>query len=435
MNNKGFAVSGIIYSILILFLVLIFGVLSLLGTRKLILDKVKNDVMNELNDDVIELPYRDLSGANRPELIDNMIPITYDGENWIYADLYEKWYDYESQEWANAVVLNSGVNKNIGDTISESEIALWYVWIPRYKYQLFNANNTSASSQIINIEFESGTKTTGTVSCVDAIATSGTSSQTCTNAVNGNWYTHPAFTFGEDEISGFWVGKFEVSGNTTTMTIKPGVSSLRSKTIYNFFTAIQNIKSKYNLSGDSHMIKNMEWGAVAYLKQSKYGLGETDITINNNSSYYTGGGSSTTSYKSNIKQSTTGNIYGIYDMSGGAYEFVMSNMVTSSGSYYPSSSGMSSAPDSKYYDKYTYGSSRTTHGRGKLGDATKETLTTFGNSSGGWYNDYAYFLYSSYSWFYRGGYYSNSSYAGIFNFYRVNGGSSSSISTRAVITP
>ena len=435
MNNKGFAVSGIIYSILILFLVLIFGVLSLLGTRKLILDKVKNDVMNELNDDVIELPYRDLSGANRPELIDNMIPITYDGENWIYADLYEKWYDYESQEWANAVVLNSGVNKNIGDTISESEIALWYVWIPRYKYQLFNANNTSVSSQIINVEFESGTKTTGTVSCVDAIATSGTSSQTCTNASNRNWYTHPAFTFGEDEISGFWVGKFEVSGNTTTMTIKPGVSSLRSKTIYNFFTAIQNIKSKYNLSGDSHMIKNMEWGAVAYLKQSKYGLGETDITINNNSSYYTGGGSSTTSYKSNIKQSTTGNIYGIYDMSGGAYEYVMSNMVTSSGSYYPSISGMSSAPDSKYYDKYTYGSSTTTHGRGKLGDATKETLTTFGNSSGGWYNDYAYFLYSSYSWFYRGGYYSNSSYAGIFNFYRVKGGSSSSISTRAVITP
>ena len=98
MNNKGFAVSGIIYSILILFLILIFGILSILGSRKLILDKFKNDVMNELNDEVFELFYRDRSGANRPELLDNMIPIKYDGTNWIYADIYEQWYDYDNQE-------------------------------------------------------------------------------------------------------------------------------------------------------------------------------------------------------------------------------------------------------------------------------------------------------------------------------------------------
>ncbi len=47
------------------------------------------------------------------------------------------------------------------------------------------------------------------------------------------------------------------------------------------------------------MMKNMEWGAVAYLKQSKYGLGTANITVNSNSSNYTGGGSSNTSYKSN----------------------------------------------------------------------------------------------------------------------------------------
>lgn len=64
---------------------------------------------------------------------------------------------------------------------------------------------------------------------------------------------------------------------------------------------------------------------VAYLKQTKYGLGEIDITINSNSSYYNGGGSSNISYKSNIGQSTIRNIYGIYDMSGETYEFVISN--------------------------------------------------------------------------------------------------------------
>ena len=109
------------------------------------------------------------------------------------------------------------------------------MWIPRYKYQLFNANNGSAPEQLINIEFENGTETTGTVSCTDAVSGSGSSSETCTNATNGNWYTHPAFTFGDKELTGFWVGKFEISGSTAGITIKPGVTSLRSQTVSDFF--------------------------------------------------------------------------------------------------------------------------------------------------------------------------------------------------------
>ena len=381
-----------------------------------------------------EEDYTDNSGANAPELDTNMIPIRYDGTNWVYADTTQAWYNYDNQEWANAVVLNESVTKNIGDIITEDEIALWYVWIPRYKYQLFNANNGSVSQQLINVTFESGTATTGTVKCTDAVSGSGSSSQTCTNASNGNWYTHPAFTFGSEQVSGFWVGKFEVSGTTDNMTIKPGVQSLRSTTVSAFFTAIQNIKSSYSLSGDSHMMKNMEWGAVAYLKQSKYGLGTTDITINS-STYYTGGGSNITSYKSNTGQSTTGNVYGVYDMSGGAYEYVMGNMVNSSGSFYSSIAGFSSAPNAKYYDKYTYSSDLTTHSRGKLGDATKETLKSYGNSTGGWYDDYAYFVTSSYSWFVRGGNYSEGSYAGVFYFYNHNGDADSDSSARAVLIP
>ena len=84
-------------------------------------------------------------------------------------------------------------------------------------------------------------------------------------------------------------------------------------------------------SADSHMMKNIEWGAVAYLKQSNYGLGITDITINNNKYYLTGGGTDT-SYKTNIGQSTSGNITGAYDMSGGAEEYVMGNCNKTAGS-------------------------------------------------------------------------------------------------------
>ena len=408
-------------------------------------DRFSYNLNNECVEKIIKPNYVDASGANAPELDTNMVPIKYDGSNWVYADTSESWYNYDNKEWANAVVLNSGVTKNVGDTITESDIALWYVWIPRYKYQLFNADNGSVASQLINIEFESGTASTGTVSCTDAIATSGSSSETCTNASNGNWYTHPAFTFGEEEITGFWIGKFEVSGSTDAITIKPNVSSLRSTTVSAFFTAIQNMKTTYGLSGDSHMIKNMEWGAVAYLKQSKYGLGETDIGINNNSSYTTGCGETAGSSSSSTCEaynttngmlaSTTGNIYGVYDMSGGSSEYVMGNMANSSGAFDASSSGFSSAPDAKYYDAYTYGTDYENHGRGKLGDATKETLATFGNYTGGWYSDYAYFVYSSGSWFARGGLCYSGSGAGVFLFNCYTGRGDITYSSRAVLVP
>ena len=381
--------------------------------------------------------YADNSGANRPELFENMVPIKYENNKWIVADTSQKWYDYNNKEWANAVVLNKGVTKNIGNEITEEEISLWYVWIPRYKYTIFNGNNEGVTAKLINITFEHGKSNTGTLQC----RTIDDGSEMCTDNLNGgtinqiSTYTHPAFKFGNTELTGFWVGKFEVSGSTSAITVKPNVTSLRSQKVSSFFTAIQNVKTTYGINNaDSHMLKNIEWGAVAYLKQSKYGLGTTDIAVNTNSSYYTGGGTSD-AYKTKVAQSTTGNIYGVYDMSGGAWEYVMGNMNNSSNAFYSSNAGFATALDAKYYDSYKYdSSSNKTHARGKLGDATKETLATFGSNTGGWYSDYAYFPSSSYSWFLRGGFYSNGTHAGVFNFNKGVGGGASDSSARAVLS-
>ena len=375
--------------------------------------------------------YEDNSGANKPVLFNNMKPIKYENNKWIVADLYSKWYDYDAKEWANAVVLNSGVTKNVGDEVTEEDVALWYVWIPRYKYTIFNGNNESAAAQLINVTFESGTNRTGTVTCSD----NADGSETCSTITNGtSTYTHPAFKFGNTELTGFWVGKFEVSGSTSAITVKPNVTSLRSQTVSSFFTAIQNVKTTYGINNaDSHMMKNMEWGAVAYLKQSKYGLGTTDIAVNTNSNSYTGGGQSD-AYKTNVAQSTTGNIYGVYDMSGGAWEYAMGNVKDSSNAFYSSNAGFTTAPNTKYYDSYKYDSSNTTHARGKLGDATKETLATFGSGAGGWYSDYAFFPGSSFSWFLRGGYYGFGTVAGVFYFNDSDGGGYLNYSARAVMS-
>ena len=342
--------------------------------------------------------YKDNSSANTPILFKNMVPIKYENNKWIIADLGQKWYDYDAKEWANAVVLNSGVTKNVGDEVTEEDVALWYVWIPRYKYTIFNGNNEIVSEQLINVTFESGTNRTGTVTCSD----NADGSETCSTITNGtSTYTHPAFKFGNTELTGFWAGKFEVSGSTSVITIKPNVTSLINTTVSGFFTVIQNVKTIYGINNaDSHMMKNMEWGAVAYLKQSKYGLGTTDIEVNTDlDHYYTGGGTGN-AYKTNISQSTTGNIYGVY-VSGGAFEYVMGNY-----NDIISSAGFSSMPAAKYYDKYT---SRT----GKIGDATTETSR--------WYGDGEHFPNSQYPWFVRGGSYTYGPAEGVFEAYDGDG--------------
>ena len=376
-----------------------------------------------LTEDLVEDP----TGANRPVLAEGMIPITYDGTNWVKADqygAYNEWYDYGNQKWANAVMVTSAtrdtyMNASKGTTIPENDILAYFVWIPRYKYKLFNATYKSGTSaQVIDVTFENGTSTTGTVTCTYA----SNGAETCQNKANGNWYTHPAFTLGDTELEGIWVGKFETTGTTSAPTVKPGVQSLTSMTVANMYSTGKLFRTMDYLTinganeSDSHMMKNIEWGAVAYLKQSNYGLGITDIGINSGGTI-TGGGTGT-SYTTNTSQSTTGNITGVYDMSGGAYEFVMGNYKKTAGS---SELAVSGVP-AEHIDIYSGNSVAASH----LGDATGETA--------GWYSDYAGFVNSSTPWFQRSDMYRREDSAGVFYFSGYGGSAFSTCSFRVVLS-
>jgi hypothetical protein len=295
-----------------------------------------------------------------------------------------------------------------------------------------------------------------------------------TGVTNGTYLTHPAFTFGSTELNGIWVGKFETSGTTTNVQIKPNQQSLTNLTVGDMFNASRNIENSYagnyaidSSQIDTHMMKNMEWGAVAYLSSSIYGR-YTDAStciasgcetwINNVDTLASGSngpsitgcaGSSVSAGVTNSmgscangydwstlgeNASVNGNITGIYDMSGGAFEYVMANMVDSSGNYYPSSSGLAK-PNVKYFDSYANSaSSFTDHARGKLGDATKETLKTFGSESGGWYGDFAYLPGATYYWLHRGSSYNAGTGAGLFDFDRRAGEAYTNASFRSVLT-
>ena len=392
-------------------------------------------------------------------------------------------------------------NASEGTEIREDDILAFYVWIPRYKYKVWNISKQAgaestyaynAKTEGIDIVFESGKESTGTISCtynynVDSanggVDLSTTTAETCTGN-NGDYYTHPAFTFGNDYVNGFWISKFEISssdplatdggGNVTNLTVRslPNVASWRNNTLSNFNTVIQNMQTSSNIYGlstsrtntDSHMLTNFEWGAVAYLTNSKYGRCTngscTEVTINNCSSYITGIGADTVSdsessttcttaankYNGTYGKlaSTTGNITGVYDMSGGSWDNVMGNMSSISGNYtfYPVSSRFASSwyttDTAKYLTTYAYEEyeldTQKSYNRGRLGDATAEVaLSTSTGRSGGWYSDSTSFPAYNYAWFNRGGYYPSSSKAGVFHFSLNSGNDGTYYSSRAAL--
>ena len=388
----------------------------------------------------------DTSGANSPVLASNMIPVYYDEINnvWKKADVNNKdssyqWYSYNSTGdkkgmWANAVTVKEAnrqtyLNANVGTPISMDDITTMWVWIPR-----FNAVTPS--------NYNGGTK--ANPGAIDV------------TFVKQNEIAIDAFTFGDKELSGFWYGKFEIShttlasnktknnlgctnetcSNANGIIIKPNVNSLRNNNVSNLFFASRSMEQTGNSFGfvnievDTHMSKNNEWGAVAYLTQSIYGRCTsnttcTEVGINNNTSYITGIGDKPSSTASSVKTntyntisgkdaSTTGTIYGIYDMSGGAWEYVMgvySNKI--------SDSGFSSLPDNKYYNNYTVTS--------YTGHAISETK--------GWYNDQSFSVYFSVSpWFIRSCYYDDGELSGMFAFYGSSGINGNDRASRFVIT-
>ena len=292
-----------------------------------------------------------------------------------------------------------------------------------------------------------------------------------------------------------WVGKFETSRNGGSgdnirngdaIQIKPNVASWRNIQVANaFYTSYD-----YKRNLDSHMMKNTEWGAVAYLQHSAYGS-QTSVRINNNSSYITGyqanneptcgytetneecnrycnDGSCNIAYPNSVLASTTNNISGIFDMSGGAWEYVMGIMLDQNGkpmsgrnSLYNSgfngtfgcptcdsdTSGLTSLtngyewPEKKYYDTYAYSTTNQQYIRRILGDATGE-MGPFGSAThltqtrniSSWYAGESWFVSSGDPWFGRGGVHHSGSGAGAFAFYATQGRANVFFSFRVVLT-
>ena len=418
--------------------------------------------------------YVDSVLPNAPKLSDGMTPVKWNGSNWIKTTTTDSgWYNYANKQWANVVLGDATFN---GSTLDESKPYSMLVWIPRYAYQITSQYHQSGSGAgNINIVFID----TANKNKAGTTTYSETYPSYSTGSGMSNYVVHPAFNYGGTKLPGFWIGKFETSntqetsGNSTTYIpmIKAGVTSWRSITISNIFTVCTNMNSSgnpYELNTsdsvvDPHMMKNSEWGAVAYLSQNTtYGKGN-EVWINNSSTYITGnagnrenaGSSSgvTNSYDegNGPQASTTGNVTGVYDMSGGAWEFVAGYVNNGHGNLSSYGSILVSATD-KYKDVYrsatssgsdtqstdynytqpTQGLGQPTLTSGRYGDAVWETSSGYSGVLS-WYSDYCEFPFYSSPFFARGGNSDSKDDAGVFNFRCTNGDWGGYYSFRVVI--
>jgi len=295
-----------------------------------------------------------------PDLDNGMIPVTlnYSGSTLTVKTVYssdENWFDYENHKWANVVLVKENNRANYigtsGVTINQSDILAYYVWIPRFEYRHDNLGTSYAG---------------GSQNSPGAIAINFIPSY-ITLPTSSSYKVHPAFTFGDTELSGFWVGKFETTGTKDQPTVLPqnvALNNINQRTM--FETSLKfnggglnngNVtfagSNYYGTSNqfDSHMMKNSEWGALNYLTQSLYGRCTDETTCqvlgaNNSSSYYTGSSHNAISTGSTISTSisangteqwptygqtastTNGNPtnwrYGVFDTSSGVWESMMS---------------------------------------------------------------------------------------------------------------
>ena len=485
-------------------------------------------------------------GVNKPVLTTGMKAIkftdpTQDSKGEVRESSAEEtdWYDYNAKKWAN----------------SQTEDGSMWVWIPRYAYKVNASNQTFDIKFLIgttdnyydeNGQIQTAKRCNSEEELVDTTVGytvhPAFTDETKINYRNGGW---------DKELTGIWVAKFEAgyaSGNNSApvkassvsysqdtsrvRAVERGQSVDGSESARNWldgiygsattaikyptfqgttysmcyinhsdaFSTAKVLNEAGNIYGltesvNPHLMKNSEWGAVAYLSQSAYGLGTKEVCVNNinlNSggtirtnvvgksgvdSVYAVTGCTTgstsdgekittiDSIKKTIgntanngvytwdqlngcKASSSGTIYGIYDLSGGTLERTTaylanenSNLKTYGTSMIFDGSALK-VVSTKYTTTYPFDSrtdntsigsndtnlntaSNNNYKKNALiyGDGIRETSTTgIGNTS--WYNDYSCYAGLYYPFLLHGGPFWDGSTAGLFYFIRSSGNSS-----------
>lgn len=174
LNNKGFALTSIIYMLIVLFLMIMLLVLANLATRKTVLDKIKKDVKDKLNQTVSisaqDLPYQNTKSGIFFETLNDAFGNAKTGETIkvlkdvkeitpatntqgtqdkpVVLDLNGKTIDYVANDSGGKVIENTGTLE-IKDTASNGKITT--STITNYGNILLNRGNLILTSGKIEV--------------------------------------------------------------------------------------------------------------------------------------------------------------------------------------------------------------------------------------------------------------------------------------------
>ena len=408
----------------------------------------------------------DANAVPTPTLGEGMVPVKWnetDSSWYVCQSTDNSWYSYTQQDkkWANIMIRDGlgveGITDSSIATIEEmagkkvTKMSDMFVYVPRYSYKISYKN---ASGTVIGYSDSDG------ITNVKGNVVTGTRKQGAIE-VKGNvdgkqiekYVLHPAFQkFETDELimknggwnenlAGIWIAKFEASrkdatgnsaGSASKVKVQPGIISWRGIKVHDVFINCESYKKELQ----SHLIKNSEWGATAYLAVSKYGK-NGEIAIND-ASFRTGGGIGTV-YIDNTAQSTTGNITGIYDMSGGVGEYTASYLNHGKSNLQTYGASLVGSKNVNMKQLYSSGSDDTEElnykaNAGIYGDAIYETSTA-GKDINAWYGGDSYNVYGTEPFFMRGGDYAISN-SGVFWFESYTGNTHGYIGFRpALVVP
>ena len=290
------------------------------------------------------------------DLDETMIPVKYTGNTtapkWesltndqagINSNLSDhgsgEWYDYNNRNWANAVtVKDPNKYKNQNKVVDENDVLGYFVYIPRYSYEVMRPNATDKvvtdddyklpdnnlikhPGFMINFEnkyypFKTPGDSTSCSSisgstlttkdyrtkCAKDLGYSRLNPETDSAKTNKTtWATHPAFRWqytkainGIDktqDLNGFWVGKYETTGSTTAPTVKPNSKHIGTvENVGTYYDIAKSLgrKDNYNIGGNGTNIKqnnhNLSYYSSHMLKNTEWGA----ITYLSSSTYGAG---------------------------------------------------------------------------------------------------------------------------------------------------
>ena len=376
--------------------------------------------------------------------------------------------------------------RGFSKVVDQSDILGFWVYIPRYRYKVlrYSGSDSAVPAQNFTIEFENkhSTKATPTANGTWATHPAFTfgikklNGSDVPNELNGIWFAkfettgttdQPTVLPNEAHISGGYSGMNNQVGNFYSLAKTLGVYDPNNVGGSGFTTKHNHNLTKFS----SHMVNNNDWGSATYLSASKYGAGYKGVQINANGAKHTnyyGGAYGTTgcgpytngdtgSYSANRTEShityknisigslgtqqacssdgtraynatlgqlasTTNNVYGIYDMSGGGWEYVAASYSDNLNKSDTNSYFGSNAAHPPYVNNYNFSDPNSCTFATCGGQALYETNNGTNNSSTAqWNGNHMSFVENSHPWFIRGGGFLTGSNAGLFYAYHDDG--------------